>query len=243
MPSIWSAELLQRRTASRSMRNASSSGRCSAPTTARRTPATAIGGCAASSSASSTRSGLEFGDRVELVHETDRERGRSVDLLRSQDHVERVRTSDGPGQPGGAAPRGDGPEIELRQPDARALRSAARRKWHASGSSSPPPRQYPNIVAITGLSSCSIKDKHAQPLIEHRLESAASLRARHQLLEVHADAEMLVAGRGDHDRASVAIVAQRDHGAFELVHVLERHPVPRRILVLEDHHAAATLDS
>ena len=40
----------------------------------------------------------------------------------------------------------------------RAPSVAARRKWHASGSSSPPPRQYPNIVAITGLSSCSIID-------------------------------------------------------------------------------------
>ena len=44
IPSRWSADPLQRRTASRSTRRASSSGRCSAPTTALNTPATANGG-------------------------------------------------------------------------------------------------------------------------------------------------------------------------------------------------------
>ncbi len=94
-----------------------------------------------------------------------------------------------------------------------------------------------------GLVELLDQRQHPEPLIEHGLESAACLRARHQLLEVHADAEMLVAGRGDHNRAGVAVIAQRDHGAFELVHVLERHPVPRRIVILEDHHPAPTFDA
>ena len=85
--------------------------------------------------------------------------------------------------------------------------------------------------------------QHAQPLIEDRLESSACVRAGHELLEVHPDTEMLFSGCGDHDRARLAIVAQRDHGTFELVHVLEGHPVPRRILILEDQHRAATLDA
>ena len=87
------------------------------------------------------------------------------------------------------------------------------------------------------------RGEHPQPLVEHGLEPAAFAGARHELLEVHADAEVLFARGGDHDGPRVAVVAQCDHGAFELVHVLERHPVARRILVLEDHHPAPPLDA
>jgi hypothetical protein len=54
---------------------------------------------------------------------------------------------------------------------------------------------------------------------------------------------MPFAGRSDHHRTRVTIVTQRDYGPFEFVHVLERHPVPRGILTLKDHHWASMLDA
>jgi len=67
-----------------------------------------------------------------------------------------------------------------------------------------------------GLVQVLDQGQDTQPLIEHRLESTTSLRAHHQLFEVHTDAEVVVSGRGDHNRPHLAIVPQGHHGTFDL---------------------------
>ena len=159
----------------------------------------------------------------------------------AQDHVERVGSSDGASQPGGPTPRGDGPEIQLRQPNACALgrreaEMARERDLESAAEAVAEHRRNDRLVELLD------QGQHPEPLIEDRLESTALVCAGHELLEVHPDAEVLLARCGEHDRTSVAIIPQPEDGALELVHVLERHPVSRRILIFEDHDPASTLD-
>jgi hypothetical protein len=54
---------------------------------------------------------------------------------------------------------------------------------------------------------------------------------------------VLVAGCGDHHGSHAWISADRYDRVLERVHVLERHPVPRRFLILKDHDPISALDA
>jgi len=85
--------------------------------------------------------------------------------------------------------------------------------------------------------------QHPQPLVEHGLEPAARIAARNELFEVHPDAEVLFAGRGEYHGPHARIGADCHDRLLKRVHELEGHPVSRRVLIFEYHDVIALLDA
>ena len=178
---------------------------------------------------------------MQFVDESDAEGVVAVDLLGPQDHVERVAPSDTAREARRATPRRHRAEVQFRQAD---LRPLARRQAEVAGERElePAAEAVPVERGDRRLVHRLDRSEHPQALVEHGLEAAAVLGAGHQLLEVHADREVLVAGSGEHECPHGLVRGGVAHGLLECVHVLERHPIARRVVVRQRQDAAVLLD-
>ncbi len=75
------------------------------------------------------------------------------------------------------------------------------------------------------------RSQDAPSLIENRLEPTALVGDTLELLEVHTDGEVLLAGGGEYEHAYRGVVGGIVDGLLEGVHVFEGHAVERWIVV------------
>ena len=92
-----------------------------------------------------------------------------------------------------------------------------------------------------GLLHALDRRKHAQSLVENGLDAAHPAHALGQLLEVHADGEMLISGAPEDDRVDGLVGCQRGGLRLKLVHQLQAQPVSRRVVDGDRDHRAVLL--
>ncbi len=82
----------------------------------------------------------------------------------------------------------------------------------------------------------------AQALIEEGVEAALLLDAVRQLLQVHADREVVIPGGGEDHGAHGVVLGERADEGLEGVHEGDREPVVRRVVDRHGDDGAAALD-